>query len=244
MKKSKVIGYIPLMYGAEYLKECIKSMEPWVEKILIVYTDKPSQGHATEMQCPETEQQLQEIAFTASNKVEWHKKYFCFEGEHRAYIFNFTKGYDLVFTLDADEVVEEKDIEKALQLAFNSDKRNIGITTFIHFWRSFNYYLIDSYTPCRIINLHNKKGTENVNCRIYHFSTAQQIDIIRFKWTVSGHKDELRANWIDDIYLNWKPEDEYLHPVSLDIWGKAQFFDKTTLPQILKEHPNYNKKLI
>ncbi len=237
----RVIGYIPLFYGKEYLHACIKSMENHVEKILIVYTDKPSQGHATSLICPETEEELKVIALNASPKVEWHKGEFSHEAEHRNYILKYSEGYDLIFTLDADEIVEEKDIQQALKLAYESDKRHIGISGFINFWRSFNHACYDGFIPYRIVNLRNQSGAGQVDCRIYHFSTAQNIETIRFKWNVSGHKDELRKRWIDEVYLGSGLID--LHPVAFGLWN-ATPFDKETLPDILKQHPNYNKELI
>lgn len=241
----RVIGYIPLYYGAEYLDACIKSMAPYVEKIIIVYTDKPSQGHATKIECPETEEQLKAIALSASDKVEWHKGNFGFEAQHRDYILKHSEGYDLVFTLDADEIVEPNDIEHALKLAYESDKRHIGFAGFINFWRSFNHACYDGFIPYRIVNLRNGGGTGQVDCRVYHFSTAQSIETVRFKWNVSGHKDELRKGWIDNIYLGWTPENNLqdLHPVALGLWNAVPF-DKNTLPEVLKQHPNFNKELI
>ncbi len=241
----RVIGYIPLMYGAEYLEACIKSMSPFVEKIIVVYTDKPSQGHGTHVKCHETEEQLKEIAFASSNKIDWHKANFHTESEHRNYIMDYANGYDLVFTLDSDEVVEPLDIEQAFENALKSNARYIGINGFINFWRSFNHVCLDGFTPCRIINLRNKSGQDNVNLRIYHFSTAQNIETVRFKWNVSGHKDELRRNWIDDIYLKWTPSNQFgdLHPVAFNLWN-AVGFDKNTLPYVLMSHVNFEKEII
>ena len=58
----KVLAYIPILYGEEYLDACIKSIDDHVEKIVILYTDRPSYGHFSQAQCPETEDQLKEIA--------------------------------------------------------------------------------------------------------------------------------------------------------------------------------------
>ncbi len=246
--KPRVIAYIPLFYGREYLRECIKSMEPFVEKILVVYVDHPSQGWDSKIECPESREELKAIALAASDKVEWHEGgHFNIEAEHRSYIYKYSQGFDLAFTLDSDEVVEPKDIEHAFKLAYESDKRYIGINNFVHFWRSFDYQCKDFYQPVRIINLRNPEGTSgNVDMRIYHFSCAQSEKIIRYKWGVSGHSAELRPGWVDNVLFAWTPENKIklLHPVSLDIWGEAIPFDKTTLPEILKNHPNYNKHII
>jgi hypothetical protein len=242
----RVIGYIPLMYGAEYLDACIRSMNDHVEQIHIIYTSKPSQGHSTHIPCPETEDQLKEIAFNASHKIVWHNQNFGSEGEHRNYILKFAKGFDLVFTLDADEIAEEADIKQALETAYKGDKRHYGINGFINFWRSFNHVCLDGFRPYRIVNLNNTGNSlGEVNLRIYHFSTAQDIKTVRFKWNVSGHKDELRKNWVDDVYLKWTAENNFqdLHPVAFGLWNAIPF-DKNTLPEILKQHPNFNKDII
>ncbi len=240
----KVLGYIPLHYGAEYLEASISSMINHVDKLMIVYTPNPSQGHGTLKPCPETEDQLKEIALKF-DKVEWHKGSFGTEGDHRAYVLNFSKGYDLVFTLDADEIVDQNDIPRALKEAYEGDKRHYGIAGFINFWRSFNFACYDGFLPYRIINLHNKQSLGQVDCKIYHFSTAQKIETVRYKWEVSGHANELKPNWIDSVYLAWTPENQFndLHPVSIGLWN-ATPFDKNLLPDCLKNHPNFHKHII
>lgn len=247
--KPKILGYIPLMYGAEYLSTCIQSMLPWVDKLLIVYVEKGSQGHGTLTKCHESREQLFELVRGCkSGKIEWHDcGTFHNESEHRNYALHYSYGYDLVFTLDADEVCEDKDMPAAIDVAMKSTARHIGINGFINFWRSFDWVCLDGFRPFRFINLNNIGGTEVEDCklRIYHFSTCQAIETIRFKWNVSGHKNELKAGWIDNIYLPWSPENNFgdLHPVSYNLWNAAPF-DKTTLPDVLKQHPNYNKRLV
>lgn len=247
----KILGYVPLMYGAEYLEASLTSMLPWVDKLIIVYVDRGSQGHHTNIPCPETKEQLQDIVRKIdSPKIEWHNcGTFQNENAHRNYILQFSEGYDLIFTLDADEVCEAQDMPAAIEHALNSTKRHISINGFINFWRSFDYVCLDGFRPFRFVNLRNPSGAtdESDLCklRIYHFSTCQSIDTIRFKWNVSGHANELRPGWIDSVYLGWQPSmvDEprqNLHPVAHDIWNAVRF-DKSTLPEVLKNHPNYNR---
>jgi hypothetical protein len=65
------------------------------------------------------------------------------------------------------------------------------------------------------------------------------------KWNISGHAHELRPGWIDEVLYKWTPENNFpnLHPVAHGIWN-ATPYDKNTLPDILKQHPNFNKELI
>jgi hypothetical protein len=190
------------------------------------------------------------IATTSSPKVEWHKGTFKTETEHRRWIYGHSAGYDLVLTLDADEVLEAEDMPAALEYAMNSTAHYIGINGFINFWRSFDFVCLDGFRPFRIYNLNNQNTEQDKECklRIYHFSTCQSEEIVRFKWKVSGHASELRHNWIDDIYLAWTPENQIqnVHPVAYlpnPIWNAVPF-DKNTLPELLKQHPNFNKALV
>jgi len=240
--KPKVIGYIPLMYGKEYLDACIRSMAPFVEVIHIFYVSEPSQGHAASVPCPESEQELHDIAIAASDKVVWHKCAFGTEGEHRAEIYKYSEGYDLVLSLDADEVLDPEFAEAALLDAFNGDRRYYGSSSFVNFWRSFNEVCYDGFLPVRVINLHNDSPyTGALALPIYHFSCAQSETIIRYKWEVSGHKDELRPGWVDNILYGTSKID--VHPVSLGLWNVSPF-NRHSLPDILQFHPNFNKESI
>lgn len=243
---NRVIAYIPLMYGSEYLEACIKSMENCVEKIMVIYSPIGSQGHRTNIECPEKESDLKEIALKASSKVEWHVGYFPHEGAHRDWIYKHTGGYDVMITADSDEVFDEEDLKKAIEFVANGDKRMYGVDGFINFWRSFNHVVLDGFRPYRFVNLKQPALTYGeVKCKIYHFGCCQKEEIVRFKWNVSGHKHELRHNWIDDVYLAWSPSNNIpdLHPVARNLWNAAEY-DKQTLPDILKNHVNFNKEVV
>jgi len=244
--KPKVLAYYPLLYGKEYLRESILSIEPCVEKVVIVYTPHPSFGHSAANPCPETEDELKEVALSASNKVEWLKVEHGFgtESAHRQFIYNFSDGYDLVLAVDADEVWDTDVLMDCLHEAVNIDSRYIQVAGFINFWRSFNHACYDHFQPVRITNLHSSNETWQgvVRGMVYHFSLAQDMDMIRWKWSVHGHKDEMRADFFDKLE-NWHPGIGDLHPTSIGLWNAVEF-DKHTMPDILKQHPNFSKDRI
>lgn len=242
---NRIIAYCPIHYGAEYLEAAIKSVEPFVEKIIMLYTEKPSYGFGTDRPCPESQELLKLIALQASPKVQWEVCAPGDEGHHRGLIMNYAQDYDGVLAFDADEVFDQVDLPVALELCFQTDKRYIGFGGYINFWKSFNYACYDGFTPIRFINLRNHGGQGVVSCKVYHFSTAQKDEIMRYKLEIHGHKDEIRAGWFDLTYQLWTPENNFgdLHLVAIGLWN-ATPFDKTTMPQILKDHPNYNKELI
>ena len=117
----KTLAYYPILYGAEYLHASIKSIEPFVDRIIILYTDTPSYGFHSSTPCPESEAQLKEIAFNASPKVEWRQIKANWEGQHRDIIFQFTDGFDLLLAVDADEVWHQEDLKRCLEEAHKGD---------------------------------------------------------------------------------------------------------------------------
>ena len=238
----KVLGYIPLHYGAEYLEQAIKSIAPVCDKIIVLYTKTPSYGHTTDIECPEQEWQLKFIALNASEKVEW-KSYnrFAYEGHHRSEIFKFTEGYDMMVTVDADEVWDTQSLRQALEDASLLDNRHIQVNGFVHFWKSFNTICKDGFLPVRIHNLKSSNEVQGcVNGTIYHFGYAQKDEIMIYKWMIHGHQNELRPGWMEK-YINWTKGENDVHPVAIGIWNPEPF-DKENLPDSLKEHENYNKE--
>jgi hypothetical protein len=243
----KILGMCAIHYGGEYLDAAIRQAEPYCDKIIMLYTDKPSYGHGTNVGCPESESDLMNIAYSASPKVEWRKIDANGEGQHRGLIFRIAEqgGYDGVLTFDADEIFD--DLSEWIPKFVESKARNIGFTGYVNFWKSFNYACFDSFAPIRYINIHNKYGQENFPVPVYHFGCAQRMEIMRYKLLIHGHKAEIRNNWLTEVYERWQPGmiiENGLHLVAHNLWPQAAYFDKTKLPEILKSHFNYPKDVI
>lgn len=251
--KIRVIGYMPLLYGRSFLRASLLSVINHVEKMVILYTDKPSYGFGTTLTNPDSEQELYAIAKeVCGDKLIWHKATSGNEGAHRGEIYQYSEGNDLILAVDSDEVFCETDLEKALIEAYNSDKRYLGIgggagNGYINMWRSFNFACYDFYTPIRITNLKNASGEGVVSCKIWHFSTAQTVETTIYKLSIHGHKNEVRPNWLEEKFLQWNPHDAEkqidLHLVAIGLWN-ATPYDKTQMPQYLKDHPFYNLEKI
>ena len=79
--KPRIIAYVPLHYGAEYLRESLMSIIDIVDKIVIIYSETPSYGHGTNIPCPEKEMDLFPIAMeVCGDKLIWRKETFSNEG--------------------------------------------------------------------------------------------------------------------------------------------------------------------
>lgn len=246
----KILAYFPLHYGAEYLDAAIRSVAPCVDQILILYTSKPSYGNASGVECPEKQEDLRDIAYNASDKIYWLDitGQVNNESEHRNAAREYAKnhGFDQVLAVDADEVWDTDVLQKTLKEAESLPYDRIAIRNWVHFWKSFNWRCRDQFLPVRIYNVKvpfNKEEAVLDGC-IYHFGYAQNPDIVVYKWAgCHGHQSELRPGWLQDIFLNWTPGINKVHPVSLEIWDPEPF-DKNTLPEILKQHPNFSKWMI
>jgi hypothetical protein len=248
----KVMAYMPLHYGSDYIRESILSIKDHVDVILILYTKWPSFGHMSSMPCPDTEEYLYQLAKEAAgDKLIWENVSPGTEGEHRTMAEQraMENGYDLLIAIDSDEVWEPSALPRMINEASNKDARYVGVNGWANFWRSFSLILKDYYAPIRFVNLnaHNKIndfiGDPSEN-NIYHFSCALSHELMRYKWSCHGHNDELRSDWLNEVYFKWDGTQEWLHPVSKSIWHKPMPFDKTDLPLFMHNHKFFNQNLI
>lgn len=245
----RTIGFMSIHYGREYLKESLMSIRDHVEEMVVAYSKYPSHGVSVKQECPDTEDELFLIAKEVlGDKLIWRRSdTYVNEAHHRGVRYAHAQGYDLILTIDADEVLKEFDIPNALTYAYNNSERYYGINGYVNFWRSFNFACYDGFRPIRIENLNNNNQLQNINCpmTIYHFSTCQSEPVLRYKMKAFGHASEIRTNWFGEKYYAWTPANQVqdIHPVSIGLWN-AVFFDKEVLPEYLKQHPNFNKDLI
>jgi len=238
----KTLAYIPLHYGREYLEACITSIDPHVDKILILYTESPSYGQNRGLRNPETREELTAIANKASDKIQWVEvSHTSQENKHREMVFRYAQGYDLIMAVDADEIFT--DIEAMKEAAFETGARNINVagSQWQHFWRSFNEVHRDGFAPTRFHCVNNTTQSATIHCgQIYHMGYAQSEELTRYKISVHGHKS-IPGSWFNDKWLKYvKGVTKTLHPDSETVWIETESFDKATLPKVLKEHKYYN----
>jgi hypothetical protein len=237
----KTLAYIPLHYGREYLEACIKSIDNHVDKILILYTEQPSYGQNRGLKNPESKQELLNIVSTASNKIEWVEISASQENKHREMVFRYSNGYDLIMAVDADEIFT--DVEEMKEAAFKTGARHINVagSQWQHFWRSFNEVHRDGFAPTRFHVVNNTTDNATIHCgQIYHMGYAQSEELTRYKISVHGHKS-IPGSWFNDKWLTYvKGTTKLLHPDSQTVWIETEPFDKSTLPQTLKDHKYYS----
>lgn len=245
----KVLGFSTIHYGKEYLRESLTSIKDHVEAMVISYVHKPSHGFSTYLNCPDKAEEIRAICEDVlGNKLIWDEaEFYGAENLHREVRYKYSNKFDLILTIDADEVFEPTEINNALNYAYTHHERFYGIKGYLNFWRCFDYICLDGFRPIRIENLNNHNMLQNFECplTIYHFSTAQKREIMEYKYSCFGHANEIKPNYLENVFYRWTPENNFgdLHPVSINLWNAVKF-DKNKMPDFLKKHPNFDKTLI
>lgn len=238
---------MPVHYSGDYLRESLLSVEPFVNKMVVAYSAKPSQGHGNETQCPDKEEDVfRTCREVLGDKLIWDRaESYSLEAYHRDVRYRYAEGFDFILNVDSDEVMIG--IEEAIEYASASTAQYFGINGYVNFFRSFSWACYDGYRPVRIENLKFKNGIQDLECKmvILHFSCAQREEVMRYKYKNFGHASEIKNDYLDSVFYAWSPENNIpdIHPVAIALWNAVPF-DKTTMPEYLKQHPNYEKEII
>jgi hypothetical protein len=243
---SKVLGFMALHYGGDFFKESLLSVVNHVDKMHIAYSKNPSHGFSTELINPDTEWTLRKIAEEVlGDKLIWETyDGFFTEGDHRNTRYKHSVGYRYILTLDADEYFQ--DIDAAIYFAEQNEQRFYGVNGYLHFFKGFDYYFADNDRPIRLEKLVSDNKDQNLGLplTVYHTSLHQDESLLRFKYSVFGHKNEVKPGYLEKI-LAWTPEkiDEllHLHPTRDDIWVKPTIYTGS-LPEALKNHQKQEKR--
>jgi hypothetical protein len=242
-----------LHYGSEYLADAIKSIDPFVEKINILYGETPSHQAPVEGAiCPDTRAELQIIANEASNKINWidvnpkSKRVLFEEHQHLAKAFLHADKADMMLRIDADEVWNKDSLQDCIDKSWDLDSRYIGIYGFVNFWRSLDHVVIDRFGPIRIHNMKSSnRKPEFLEGTIYHFGYAVTEASMKYKLGIHGHKDHWKPGWLER-WLDWTPETvgENWHPCTDAYWHTVDPFDKYQLPEYMHTHKYFNTEII
>ncbi|MCP3684106.1 MAG: glycosyltransferase family 2 protein, partial [bacterium] len=222
----KKLGYIILFYGKPYLQAAVAAIYPQVDRIVVLYTDKPSQGFITDTPCPDTEEELKACVAPYKDKILWIKGEWHNQGEHTNAVFDYAAGYDYLVRFDADEIYPEGMVDAMIEQAEASDAHHFQLP-FQHFWRSFDRVCRDSQRPYRLVKMKGGEGDQILDSldwkwAVYHMGYAQPDEYVRFKLKILDHAPEYRPDWLDMIWDN-SERTEDLHPVSLKMWNSEHF---------------------
>lgn len=250
----KVIGYTALRYGADYLGYAIRSIIDNVDEHHILYATRPSHGHSSDAVCPDSEDELHEIAWQAAgSKLKWHRGEWVYEGEQRNSILQYAPDADVIIAVDSDEIYQPKLIDFMMQgVRAHEDFQPFHYmrVPFIHYWRSFHKCVLhDPAYPIRMIfpKVKPELGTGTLSPEfgvVNHMGYATRPEIVAYKWQIHGHKSELRqdVNWFQDVFMANRQTD--CHPVGSEYWNAEQVNPLDYMPYWMWQHPFYEMDVI
>jgi hypothetical protein len=239
-----IVAFSRVHYGKDYLSDVIRSALPFVDRFLVMYTPVPTFGRSTPLRCPDTRDEIHELAVSsAGDKLDWREDV-PVEAGTAISIYN---DADMVIEMDADEVYHQD------LLAHMVESYRTGKLTeycyrlpFLHHWRSFYYTCKDASWPARLYIPANKgKDTvyyEDAPAFVHHFGYARSTSDMQYKWETSVHMPELRLDWWD----TWKAFPDRLtdlHPTIENYWC-AEPLDRAALPAALINHPYGDMEVI
>ena len=208
---NKVLAYMPLHYGKEYVGYAIRSVYDLVDRIVIFYTPQPSFGHIDpEAVNPDNREELKEaLTFQVSDdkgKIEWREGWWGNETAHRSAAESLAKilEYDILLAVDYDEVWDAETLRQAIEYVKSSPYK-IYRVPFVHLWKGFEMVCRDAAQPTRFTKLSGEGETYiPMDKPVYHFGYAISDELMKYKWTCHGHFDELRKDWLENTWLKWK----------------------------------------
>lgn len=245
----KVVGYVCLHYGKDYLEYSLRSVYDHLEHIFILYTPRPSHGHTTRLTCPDNEAELMDICakVDVDNKISWRVGNWHQENEQRNYAMDLAKAAkaDILVLVDFDEIWKDQDLKDLIKETYEK-KANKCLVWMKHLWRSFDWICEDDMRQERIYYLGKDKGdliyASQTEPQVYHFGYARKPIDIEYKISIHGHKAEMINNWYNNKFLRYPFEGDS-HPTKGANWIPTPF-DKTTLPELMRDHPYYNLPII
>lgn len=241
-----IVAYCPLLYGKSYLYWSIRSVINAVDKFYILYTPSGSYGFSTDIPCPDTRAELIRIAqLAAKDKLVWVDGNWNGEGRHRDTIYSLAPDADVILAVDYDEVWPDGLAQGVIDIVRTSPERHFRLPMF-HLYRSFHYAILhDPAFPVRAINPHNAPSETTLTGRpVAHFGYAITPELMRWKWQVHGHKNELRTDcdYFRDVYEANRQTD--CHPCGNKAWNAERIDPADYLPSYMTDHPYYNREVI
>lgn len=242
----RIVGYTALLYGRDYLDHAIRSIIDEVDSYVVLYTSIGSHGHRTDMPCPDTREELYDIAYAAAgDKLRWFDGVWTHEGQQRDSIFEIADDADVIVVLDSDEVYGPGLVNAAIEHGLKENVRQVRIPL-VHHWRSFyKGFAHDPAAPTRLFFPKIKEGATTytpVDGQVLsHFGYAILPELMRYKWQIHGHLNEMRrdVDWLNDVYLANRQYD--CHPVGSDAWLVVQ---DITPPECMMDHPYAQLEII
>lgn len=248
------IACCALHYGKEYLAWAVRGVQDAVDEVHIFYTREPSYGFRdTTRSCPDSEAELRrEASRFATKPVLWHDVTGVQgEGEHRDLMIAEAqrRSAEMYLVFDADEVWNPDSAKVSLDYAWNQNSAGRWLANFWNFFHSFEYMVIDHFTPVRIVDMRHYPFKNDAllgaaqPIPVLHFGYAQTLATMDYKFSCHGHKAEFKPGWFER-FVKWNLGDVDMHPCINNFWIPERTWPqvKVQLSELMVDHPYFGKE--
>ena len=224
----KVLGFMPLHFGSEMLKESILKVLPYVDEFLILYSPLPSFGNALEP-LPESEsmQNLYNICDSlGSKKIVWTRINACRKETHINYAHQYaTKDkvgfvpFDVSLQVHSNELWS-CDVEEVISKAYNGNFRQFSLNRKM-FFKTETVPTNDSSSRVYSYNNYLDFPPGEIDEEITDYSYACSAELMKYKLSINcplGYFDRWNNYKKKDWYATHKKDTPGLHPNNPNIW--------------------------
>ena len=263
----KISANYTAFYGADFIEYSLRSIYPFVDKILIARGTKSwAVGYAGIRHDPIDDLKGKIEHFIKHEDPD--KKIILFSGVwqtdtiQRNFLIKEANKLKMDYALlvDVDEVWEPQDLKTLLKVVKNNPKELVFSVGIMHYFRSLFWRFEDRggkvnyvFKLPEVAHGWIRHGilasgptieiaSRKVHVAYHHYGYAFPSKIIEQKITFWGHCGEVVPNWFRNIFMRWEPRRHY--PVYAPTGQKWNPLKKVKLINIMKKHPLAAKELI
>jgi len=252
----KIGAIVAVNCDEDNIEYCLKGIYDFCDKVVVVYSNTNWMNEKKEDRTIEIIDKFPDPL----NKLKIIKGSFVTQPGQRTVGLEYLReeNYDYVFVVDSDEIYKPENLLNAK--SFIEQNKNIQQfrVNWCQMWKTLDYiitpkgklfviYKIDDkfcFTgPSRNTSTPKKTKFEflpNVDC--FHLTCVCSNEYMKEKLGTRTYRNSIVKNWYENIWLKWTFEMRNLHPTSPKVYEKAILFDKTILPDFMKNHKFYGFK--
>jgi len=214
------VAVLTICYNEEEtIGQVIKNWEGLAHKHLVLHTDKPWNG--IDLPPDRSEEIVRSFKNTEFLRLPWKS-----EMDQRNWGLAYLYDYDYVLIVDADEFYTQKDQDTILSRLgvkndFEDNQWCYRIPLIETYFKSLDYRLdppdghqpvvaVDPkkvvFTDSRLVSTPYQIPIEGT--AMHHATYLRNEKRLRSKLTQFEHCDQVRKNWMEEIYKKWTPEME------------------------------------
>ena len=250
----KIGAIIAVNCDKDNIEYCLKGIYDFCDKVVVVYSDTTWINEKKEDGTLEIIGRFPD----PKNKLKIIKGSFNTQAGQRTVGLEYLReeNYDYVFVVDSDEIYNPKSLLGVMSSIEQHKDSSTFEVNWVQLWKTLDYVL-----NCRGLSVIYKisddfrfpgparqtlpKGRKseflsNVDC--FHLSCVCSNEYMKEKLATRSYKNRVVKGWYENIWLGWTPDMKNLHPTKPKKYKKAELFDKTGLPDFMKNHKFYGLK--